>query len=92
MTVWSRRVLYAAVVFLVFVAVRRSDAQVSATTGAIVGTVLDNSKAGMPGVTVTVSGPALMGTRAAVTDAQGAYRIPTLPPGVYQLVFELSGF
>ena len=35
----------------------------------------------LPGVTVTVSGPALMGTRTDVTDAEGKYRVPALPPG-----------
>ena len=68
-------------------------AQVSSTTGAIVGSVTDNSKAVMPGVTITVSGPALMGTRTAVTEEDGSYRIPSLPPGEgYTLTFELTGF
>jgi len=92
MKAWSGCVLYAALISILFGAVRSSEAQVSATTGAIVGTVTDNSKAVVPGVSITVSGPALMGTRSALTDAQGAYRIPTLPPGVYQLVFEITGF
>src|SRR5262245_83318 len=91
MKAWSCG-LYAVLITILFGAVRPSEAQVSATTGAIVGTVTDNSKAIVPGVSITVSGPALMGTRSAITDGQGAYRIPTLPPGVYQLVFELTGF
>jgi carboxypeptidase family protein len=92
MNVWSRSVLCVAILTLAFGVARSSEAQVTATTGAIVGTVTDNSKAVMPGVSITVSGPALMGTRTTVTDAQGGYRIPTLPPGVYQLVFEITGF
>lgn len=72
---------------------RPADAQVSSTTGAIIGTVTDNSKAVMPGVTITVSGPALMGTRTVTTDPDGTYRIPSLPPGEnYKLTFELAGF
>jgi hypothetical protein len=46
----------------------------------------------MPGVTVTVTGPALMGARTAVTDAEGQYRLTAVPPGEYTLLFELSGF
>jgi hypothetical protein len=67
-------------------------AQVSSTTGAIVGTVYDDTKAVIPGVTVTVTGSALMGTRSVVSDSGGAYRIPALSPGAYTLVFELPGF
>jgi hypothetical protein len=67
-------------------------AQVGSTTGAIIGTVTDNTKAVIPGVTITVSGPALMGTRTVVTGTDGGYRIPSIPPGTYTLVFELDGF
>src|SRR2546427_478606 len=67
-------------------------AQVTTTTGAIIGAVTDNTKATVPGATITVSGPALMGTRTAVTGTDGTYRIPALAPGTYTLAFELEGF
>ena len=61
--------------------------------GSIVGTVTDQTQGVLPGVTVTVTGPALMGTRNDVTAADGTYRLPNLPPGSgYVVVFELSGF
>jgi hypothetical protein len=61
--------------------------------GSIIGTVTDQTQGVLPGVTVTVSGPALMGTRTDVTDAEGKYRVPALPPGSdYVVVFELQGF
>lgn len=66
--------------------------QVSSTTGAIVGTIYDDTKAVVPGVTVTATGAALMGERTVVSDADGAYRLPALNPGIYTLVFELPGF
>lgn len=69
-----------------------ATAQVGSTTGAIIGTVSDNTKAVMPGVTVTVAGPAMMGSRSVVTGPEGGYRIPALNPGVYTVVFELEGF
>src|SRR5712691_12017573 len=65
---------------------------VSATLGAIDGRVTDNTNAVLPGVTVTVSGASLMGTRVVTTNEQGAYRIAAVPPGDYTVVFELSGF
>src|SRR5438128_6590048 len=65
---------------------------VSATMGAIDGRVTDNTSAILPGVTVTISGPALMGTRVATTNDQGFYRLAAVPPGDYTVVFELDGF
>lgn len=67
-------------------------AQVGSTTGAIVGTVTDDTTAVLPGVSVAARGSALMGVRTAVTDAAGQYRFAALPPGVYSLTFELEGF
>jgi hypothetical protein len=64
----------------------------SRETGAIDGSVLDKDGVPLPGVTVTVSGPSLMGTRSAVTDASGLFRFPALPPGVYAVRAELQGF
>jgi len=64
----------------------------SRETGAITGTVTDEAGAPLPGVTVTISGPNLMGTRTYVTDARGIYRFPALPPGNYTIKAELQGF
>src|SRR5499427_9136811 len=70
-----------------------ADAQtVSLTAGAINGTVTDATKAVLPGVTVTLSGPAVMGTPTAVTDQNGFFRLPNVAPGDYKLTFGLSGF
>src|SRR5688572_13779985 len=60
--------------------------------GRINGTVTDNSGAVLPGVTVTASSPALIQPQVQVTGADGAYRLIALPPGVYDMTFELSGF
>ena len=64
----------------------------SSTEGAILGTVVDSSGASIPGVKVTASGPAAMGTPSTTTDQNGFYRLPALPPGDYKLAFEQSGF
>lgn len=65
---------------------------VGVTTGAINGRVTDGSDAVLPGVTVSVTGAAEMGARGAVTDENGAYRVPGLAPGEYRVSFELAGF
>ena len=67
-------------------------AQTAGGTGVISGTVTDNTKAMLPGVTVTVSGSAAMGTPSAVTRENGTFRVPSLPPGEYTVQFELTGF
>jgi hypothetical protein len=64
----------------------------ASTTGTIQGRVVDTSGAVLPGVTVTASSPAMIGTQAQVTAASGSYRFPAVPPGVYTLTFELPGF
>ncbi len=62
------------------------------TTGAITGVVKDVDGKVIPGVTVTVTSPKLMGKRTAVTDDNGKFVFPALPPGVYTVTAELEGF
>ena len=65
---------------------------VGATTGAINGRVVDSSDSVLPGVTVTISAPQMQGAQAAVTNAEGNYRFPGIPPGTYTVRYELPGF
>jgi outer membrane receptor for Fe3+-dicitrate len=65
---------------------------IAQTTGRIVGKIVDSSGAALPGVTVTVTSPSLQGANTTVTDGEGNYRFPTLPPGTYQVKTALSGF
>jgi hypothetical protein len=66
---------------------------VALAQGSIAGSVRDASGAVLPGVTVEASSPALIEkTRSAVTDGAGQYRIVDLPPGTYDVVFNLTGF
>ena len=61
-------------------------------TGSLRGTITDTEGNPLPGVTVTISSPALMGTRSFVTTETGSFRFPSLPPGSYKVVAELKGF
>jgi len=61
-------------------------------TGSLRGTVTDNEGNPLPGVTVTINSPALMGTLNAVTNDRGVFRFPSLPPGTYNAKAELPGF
>ena len=78
-------------VILLFIGASLVLAQ-SRETGAIEGKVTDEEGSPLPGVTVTISGPNLMGIRSSITDAEGKYRFPALPPGVYTIKAELQGF
>jgi hypothetical protein len=60
--------------------------------GRLEGVVRDSQGLVLPGVTVTLSGENVMGTRMATTDVDGSYRFLALPPGTYNLLFELAGF
>jgi Ca-activated chloride channel homolog len=59
----------------------------------IIGTVVaaDNKKP-IADVVVTATSPNLQGEQVVVTDAQGNYRIPQLPPGVYTLRFDKESY
>ena len=66
-------------------------AQESASSG-IAGQVLDASKAGVPGATVTVTNVATNAQRVTQSDPEGRFTIPNLPPATYSVKIELSGF
>lgn len=67
-------------------------AQATGSTGSINGRVSDTSAGVLPGVTVSVSSPALLGVQTSTTDGSGNYRFPALPPGTYTVKYELPGF
>ncbi|HEX7138746.1 MAG TPA: TonB-dependent receptor, partial [Vicinamibacterales bacterium] len=60
------------------------------TTATINGTATTDGNP-LPGVTVTLSSPAMQGTRTAVTGAAGGYTFNGVPPGNYTVKFELQG-
>lgn len=62
-------------------------------TGKLTGTVTDDGKAPLPGVSVKISSPSLiLPEMATVTNEDGLYRFFSLPSGTYKIVFELQGF
>ena len=61
-------------------------------TGNLVGTVRHEGGAVLVGVTVGLTGEKIVGTQSTVTNDAGFYRLIALPPGTYEMSFELSGF
>src|SRR5437762_3116589 len=90
MRAWNRVLLGVWLVAMVVIAPAAAHAQ--ATTGTISGTVTDQSKAVLPGVTVQVRNVETGATRALTTDARGGFRALNLPPGIYMATAELQGF
>ena len=67
-------------------------AAAQAVTGTISGTVVDAQKAVVPGATVTITNEATADSRAATSDAQGAFQVTNLQPGSYTARVELASF
>jgi hypothetical protein len=60
--------------------------------GSLTGTVTDQQKAAMPGVTVTAINTGTTVATEAVTDDAGNYTLRNLPPGIYDVTAVLQGF
>src|SRR5712664_4405363 len=86
------RIVSALVAFIAMTAGPSLAQTVGATTGAINGKVTDATGGVMPGVTVTIASPSMQGVRTAVTNEEGTYRFPAIPPGDYKITYELAGF
>src|SRR5262245_36409197 len=62
------------------------------TTGGIQGTIKDPSGAVIPGATIEVVSPALIGKKTSTSDAAGFYHFEQLPPGNYTITVMAPGF
>ncbi|HKI05764.1 MAG TPA: TonB-dependent receptor [Thermoanaerobaculia bacterium] len=82
----SKRALSLAVLLLTFAMAALAQTQ----SGNLYGTVKSTDGASLPGVTVTLLGSAA--PQVQVSDAQGQFRFPGLPPGAYTVKLELDQF
>lgn len=60
--------------------------------GAVTGTVLDQTKAVVPGATVTLLNEETAASRSEVANGQGSYTFQALPIGTYSLTIAAPGF
>ena len=60
-------------------------------TGTLTGTVKSMDGIAIADAAVVVTSPALQGERTAVTDVNGVYSLPSLPPGTYTVRFAKEG-
>ncbi len=73
-------------------AIAAGSLQAQTFRGAILGTVIDQSEAPVPGAKVTAKNQDTGLTRSTVTDDSGNFHIPELPIGSYSVTFEKQGF
>jgi Carboxypeptidase regulatory-like domain len=64
----------------------------TASTGALGGTITDSAGAVVPGAQIKVTNEGTGETRTVVSQANGNYTVPLLPPGSYRMGFSKTGF
>jgi hypothetical protein len=82
----------ATVIALMLATAALASAQSQATTAEINGRVVDNQGGVLPGVTVTAVNQETGYNRSVVTNEEGVFVLPLLPPGTYEVTLELTGF
>lgn len=90
----AKKLLLAAwVSIFVFAVVNVSVVQAqSVLEGKLTGMVTDDQGELLPGVTVEITGPSIMGTRSVVTSPKGGFVFLNVPPGTFKLTASLPGF
>lgn len=63
-----------------------------APSAKIEGKVSDDQGAPLPGVSIEATSPKMVGRATAVSDADGSFRLFSLPSGTYEITFSLQGF
>jgi hypothetical protein len=87
---WLKMVLHTVAAGLVLLTPSLTSGQT--TSGTISGHVVDGQGLPLAGVAVSVAGPNLQRPASGATSEHGDYVVPHLPPGTYEISFELSGF
>ena len=78
--------------FVVAFLLCRGNAYGQEQTGEVIGTVVLEDGSAIPGASVEVSGTRLMKNRISVTNEDGIFRLPSLPPGNYTVTISREGF
>lgn len=60
-------------------------------SGVLSGRISSADRMALPGASITVSSPSLQGQRTTVTDVNGVYSLPGLPPGPYAVTIAMDG-
>ena len=85
-----KRTFFSLLVLLLVVARAISSAQ-GVQTGTLTGVVKSIDGVAIADAAVVVTSPALQGERTSITDVNGVYLVPSLPPGSYTIRFAKEG-
>src|SRR5438045_9339398 len=80
------------VLAVAMIAVLPAAARAQALGGSLVGSVVDETGAALPGASVTITQMETNLSRDVVTNESGVYTATNLLPGTYQVVVKLQGF
>ncbi|GLH72641.1 hypothetical protein GETHLI_11430 [Geothrix limicola] len=76
----------------ILLALVASSLMAQETTGSVTGHVTSKAGQPLPGAVVRISSPSLLGERTTVADANGQFRIPILPGGMYTLTASFKDY
>src|SRR5580692_3870398 len=79
-------------VLLMMVVTTALSAVAQTSKGIIAGVIRDNTGAVIPDASVAITEQATGATRTSRSDAQGAFRMDTVNPGLYTIRVEMTGF
>lgn len=88
----KKRIFATGMLFLALGAAAASAGPTVQETGTMFGRVTDLDGNPLPGASVSLMGPSLMGLNSSVTSATGQFFFPLLAPGVYEIRVEMPGF
>lgn len=86
------RKFYVGLIALALICLSNFAVQAQATTGSLRGVVVDAAGSVVAGATVKIKNEGTGIETSLVTNSEGAYSVPALPPGSYSITTEASGF
>src|SRR5688572_14069386 len=92
MKTWTAKLIGAVATAMVALTVVPLGISQSGTTGALTGSVMDATKARIPGVEMKLTNEGSGESRIAISNENGVYLFPLLAPGSYRLEASLTGF
>ena len=88
----EKRLLSGVALLVAFCSLASAPLSAQLQTGRLLGTVLDEQHAAVPGATVTVTNLATNISRRVTSDGEGNYVVTPLEPGIYRISASLPGF